>query len=246
MRIKEQITDIDYMETQKFFSKRAEKYQEDNPYSVTMYQDNQPELVSERNRAEIEKLYPKLNFSKTSRILDAACGIGRWADAVNVEVDEYCGIDFSRELIGIANQRNKKANFFFYEGGFDEIDEILQKNKRGKYNTVLMVGILMYLNDKDLLRSLKAVEKVCEKEAVLCIREPIGLSERLTLKDFFSDELQDNYNAIYRTREELQFFLDEAFLQKGFTVTEEGFLFDEDLLNNRKETAQYYYVIERK
>ena len=80
----------------------------------------------------------------------------------------------------------------------------------------------------------------------MCIREPIGLSERLTLKDFFSDELQDNYNAIYRTREELQFFLDEAFLQKGFTVTEEGFLFDEDLLNNRKETAQYYYVIERK
>ena len=104
----------------------------------------------------------------------------------------------------------------------------------------------MYLNDGDLLRSLQAVEKICEKEAVICIREPVGIFERLTLKDFFSDELQDNYNAIYRTREELHTFLDEAFLQKGFAIAEEGFLFDADILNNRKETAQYYYVIERK
>ena len=69
---------------------------------------------------------------------------------------------------------------------------------------------------------------------------------QIFLKDFFSDELQDNYNAIYRTREELHTFLDEAFLQKGFAIAEEGFLFDADILNNRKETAQYYYVIERK
>ncbi len=246
MRIKQQITDIDYTQTRNFFSKRAGKYQVNNPYSVTMYQDNHPELVGERNKTEIEKLCPKLHFSKNSRIVDVACGIGRWADAINVEVEEYCGVDFSGELIRIANQRNEKKNFFFYEGGISEIEEVLRKNKRGRYNTVLMVGILMYLNDGDLLRSLRAVENICEKEAVLCIREPIGIYERLTLKDFFSEELQDNYNAIYRTREELHTFLDEAFLQKGFYVMEEGFLFDEDILNNRKETAQYYYVIERK
>lgn len=249
MRIKEQIADIDYSETRKFFAKRAEKYKKNNPYSVTMYQDNSPELVRERNRVEIEKLRPKLHLSKNSRILDIACGIGRWADAVNVEVDEYCGIDFSEELIGIANQRNKKENFFFYEGGINEIEKVLREKKEGgraKYNTILLLGIFVYLNDKDLLQGLRAVEKVCEEQAVLCIREPVGILERLTLKDFFSEELQDNYNAIYRTREELQVFLDEAFLQKGFSVIEEGFLFDEDRLNNRKETAQYYYVIERK
>ena len=40
MRIKEKITDIDYGETRQFFKNRADKFQEDNPYSVTMYQDN--------------------------------------------------------------------------------------------------------------------------------------------------------------------------------------------------------------
>lgn len=245
MRIKEQVTDIDYKETKKFFTKRAEKYQENNPYSVTMYQDNHPELVKERNRVEIEKLSPKLQLSKKSRILDIACGIGRWADAVAVEIEEYCGIDFSGELIAIANKRNKKINFSFYEGAISEIDKVLRENGKGKYNTVLMVGILMYLNDNDLLQTLRAVEKACEENAVLCIREPVGIAERLTLKDFYSEELQDNYNAIYRTREELTALFDKAFFKKGFCVAEEGFLFDEDMLNNRKETAQYYYLIER-
>lgn len=244
-RVRKSIINLNYEETRQFFSHRADRYNSENPYSVTMYQDDHPELVRERNRTEIEKLRPKLHLSGNSRVLDVACGIGRWADAIDVGVEEYCGIDFSGELIRIANQRNKKANFFFYEGGISEIDEVLLKNKKGKYNTVLMVGILMYLNDGDLHRSLCAVEQICEKETVVCIREPIGIFERLTLKDFFSDELQDNYNAIYRTREELHTFLDEVFLQKGFTIAEEGFLFDEDVLNNRKETAQYYYMIER-
>lgn len=245
MRIKEQITDIDYGETKKFFTKRAEKYRENNPYSVTMYQDNHPELVKERNRVEVEKLCPKLCLSENSRVLDVACGIGRWADAMDMKIDEYCGIDFSGELIDIANKRNKKANFSFCEGAISEIDKVLLKNEKGKYNTVLMVGILMYLNDNDLLQTLQAVEKACEEHAIICIREPVGITERLTLKDFFSEELQDNYNAIYRTREELLEFFEKALLEKSFSIKEQGFLFDEDELNNRKETAQYYYFFER-
>ncbi len=246
MRIKEQITDIDYQETKKFFTKRAEKFQEENPYVVTMYQDNHPELVKERNKAETEKLCPKLRLSESTRILDIACGIGRWADAIDVDIEAYCGIDFSGELIDIANQRNRKKNFSFYEGSISETDKVLLENEKGKYNTVLMVGILMYLNDQDLLLTLQSVERACEEHALICIREPIGISERLTLKDFFSEELQDNYNAIYRTREEFRKFFQEAFRGKGFSIVEEGFLFDADGLNNRKETAQYYYLIERK
>ena len=39
--------------------------------------------------------------------------------------------------------------------------------------------------------------------------------------------------------------INEMFLNKGFRIKEEGFLFDDDTLNNRKETAQYYYILER-
>lgn len=245
MRIKEKVTDINYAETKKFFARRAEKFQEDNPYVVTMYQDNHPELVTNRNKVETETLRSKLKLSEKSRVLDVACGIGRWADAIDTEIDQYCGVDFSNELIEIARQRNKKENFSFFEGAVNEVDKVLIENGKGKCNTVLMVGILMYLNDSDLLLALQSVERACEKHAVLCIREPIGISERLTLKDFYSDELQDNYNAIYRTRNEFQIFFNTVFMKKGFSVVEEGFLFDDAALNNRKETAQYFYILER-
>ena len=89
------------------------------------------------------------------------------------------------------------------------------------------------------------IEENCEEHGIICIREPIGIIERLTLKDFYSEELQDNYNAIYRNRLELQNFFEKTLLAKGFRIREEGFLFEEDTLNNRKETAQYYFIFER-
>ncbi len=245
MRIIEKVTDIEYEDTKQFFKKRAEKFRADNPYSVTMYQDNNKELVKERNEREVEKLYPLLNLSADSTVLDVACGIGRWADAIKDEIKKYSGFDFSGELIQIANKRNTRENFCFYEGNVNDIEKILLQKNEGRYNTVLMIGILMYLNDDDIVDVLGQIVRQCEKHAIVCIREPLGIKDRLTLKNFFSEELQDNYNAIYRTREELVHFFVTPFFNNGFTIKEEGFLFDEDSLNNRKETAQYYYILER-
>lgn len=245
MRITEEITDIDYQETKRFFGKRAGKYSQDNPYSVTMYQDNNKELVQERNRKETAKLIPLLKLDAGARVLDVACGIGRWADAMPEGIEEYCGVDFSRELVEIARQRNTRENFWFLEGAADEIEETLKTNRGGVYNRILMIGILMYLNDRELPSALAQIERICQEHAVICIREPIGITERLTLKDFYSDELKDNYNAIYRTRREFGQFFEKSFLERGFWIAQEGFLFDEDALNNRRDTAQYFYILER-
>lgn len=50
MRLKGEKAEICYEETKEFFKKRACKYNPENPYSVTMYQDEHKELVTERNR----------------------------------------------------------------------------------------------------------------------------------------------------------------------------------------------------
>ena len=154
-------------------------------------------------------------------------------------------IDFSEELIEIANSRNTKKNFSFLEGAANETETVLKRNGKGTYNVVLLIGILMYVNDSDMVSALEQVVRSCGEHALICIREPIGMAERLTLKEFFSDELKDNYNAIYRTRQELMDFFRETFLKNNFRISEEGFLFEGDTLNNRKETAQYYYILKR-
>lgn len=246
MRLTGEIEKINYEETEKFFEKRANKFREDNPYSVTMYQDDNKELVDKRNYEEVQRLMPLLNVNQFSKVLDIGCGIGRWADALPDDISKYCGIDFSSELINIANSRNKRSNFTFLKGSTNEIEKVLfQENNAIGYNIVLLMGILIYLNDSDVFSLLEQVERISEQHAIVCIREPIGIEERLTLKDFFSEELKDNYNAIYRTREELGQYLDATLLKKGFQIKSHGFLFSEDSLNNRKETTQYYYVLER-
>lgn len=245
MRVKKQHTDIDYNKTKDFFQHRANRFQENNPYSVTMYQDNNAELVRERNEHEIKKLIPYLEIDTESKVLDIACGIGRWADALPCDIAEYCGIDFSPELIQIANERNEKDNFNFYVGSALQLNKILIENNKGKFNKVLLIGILMYLNDEDIEVLLHQAEQCCAEHATICIREPIGIEDRLTLKDFYSEELADNYNAIYRTRNELNQFFAKSLSSKGFSIKREGLLFSEKELNNRSETTQYYYIIER-
>lgn len=244
-RIKKKITDIDYNQTQQFFDKRANKYQEENPYSVTMYQDDNPALVEERNRAETEKLMPLLKLDRQSKVLDLACGIGRWSDAITTQIDEYCGIDFSENLIDLAKKRPHEANRFFCVGAVNDFQAVLRENGREKYNRILLIGILIYINDHDLVHVMEQLADVAEEHAIICFREPLGIDERLTLKGFYSEELKDNYNAIYRTRGELTDVFEKTLLRVGFQITESGFLFSEDGLNNRKETAQYYFVLER-
>lgn len=244
-RIKNKIADINYEQTLQFFNKRVSKYKADNPYSVTMYQDNNPALVSERNKAEVSKLLPFLKISPNSKILDLACGIGRWSDAIHTNVDEYCGIDFSEELIKIAQKRQSNRKRNFYVGAVNNLQAVLTENQKGKYNTILLIGILMYINDKDFISTLNQILEVSDEHCIICIREPVGIKERLTLKNFFSNELKDNYNAIYRTRDELMTVFEKTLLINKFQITHEGFMFSEDALNNRKETAQYYYIFER-
>lgn len=246
MRIKKQLTDIDYEKTHSFFAGRAKKFAEDHPYTTTMYQDNNVDLVNKRNRLEKERLLPLLNINPDSRVLDIGCGIGRWADSLPDDIQEYCGVDFSEDLIEIAKKRNQREHFSFHVGAAYEIEKILEQTDKGKFNRVLMIGILMYLNDTNMQSLLQQIDAVCEEHATICIREPIAQEDRLTLKDVFSEELKDDYNAIYRTDQELTQAFEKSFLHKGFRIKEKNPLFDKDTdANNRKETFQYYYILER-
>ncbi len=239
------VTDIEREQVLNFYEVRAEKYQEKNPYAVTMLQDDNPQLVEARNQRETEKLLPFLSLDDKSRVLDIACGIGRWYDAMDTGIEEYCGVDLCEGLIQIAKERHNENNVDFLTGSATELCQVLEQNGKGKYNRVLVIGSLLYFNDEDICDVLNQICRVADKDAILCIREPIGISDRLTLRDFYSDELQHSYNAIYRTREELMNFFASTLSVSEFYVEQEGWLFEDDL-NNRKETAQYYFIFRRK
>lgn len=241
MRIKGEKIVLQYSKTKSFFQQRANKYQEEYPYCVTMYQDNNLDLTKERNKAEVDKILPLLSLDDNSSVLDIACGIGRWADAIEQNITRYLGIDFSENLIEIACKRNVKDNFSFLVGSTTEIPELVNNVL---YNRIIIAGILMYLNDDDIIDLCSSILDVIKKDTIIYIREPVALKERLTLKDFPSVELNTDYSAIYRTKEEYFKLLINAFINNGATIEHEGALFsDSHKLNNRSETMQYYFII---
>ena len=100
----------------------------------------------------------------------------------------------------------------------------------------------MYLNDKTVLESLKNVLSVIAKKCRIYIPETIGVSKRLTLNKFFSDDLDSEYSVIYRTQEEYsKLFM--LFCENGFTLTNQGSLMIDTTNNN--ETERVYFIYSR-
>lgn len=235
--------DLDYAKTKEFFDSREKKYTEEHPYVITMYQDAHPKLTDIRNQAEINKILPILQLEQKSRILDLGCGIGRWADAIHCKVTEYLGIDFSEGLVRIARSRNKRPEFSFEQMSVCDFGAFFRSHHLHPFNCLIISGVLLYLNDLDIEKLFQAFSDFLVPEGIVYLREPIGIQERLTLKDFYSQELGHDYHTIYRTVDEYRYMLTKN--APFFTVKQEGFLFDDPKLNNRKETSQYYFILKR-
>ncbi|MDR1475470.1 MAG: class I SAM-dependent methyltransferase [Holosporales bacterium] len=207
--------------------------------SVTM---QSKEVALARDVREYEAIFNKFNISKASKIIDLGCGIGRWAKWFCDKIFRYDGIDFSRECIKTAKQKfNDEAGFRFYCWDLCNISNFAEFEKAG-YDLCIVNGTFMYLNDSKLERVLGFLPSIMASNSQIYIRESVSIvGDRLTLKDFYSSELGNTYNAIYRTDSEYFRLFNMAFNPIDFCLQESALLLDETL-NSRKETSQKYYL----
>lgn len=154
-----------------------------------------------RNKTEFENLKRFLG-DKQYNVLDIGCGMGRWAENLQEKyIVSYDGIDFSQNFIKNAKERFKDdKRIAFYQMSATKLD---RKQLKDKYDLIIITGVCMYINDDDLPILLKNIDELLECGGILYFQESVSvLDERLTLKDFYSNELQCNYSAIYRTIDE--------------------------------------------
>ncbi len=246
-RIYETVEDISYASTRAFFEKRGTLRDRVGVLSVTMYQDRNPQLAADRDAFEKAKVLPWFGLASRPRVLDIGCGAGRWAMSLHAQVAAYLGVDFSESLLGIARdelaRRQPTIPLAFQQLSATELGEA-RLALAPPFDLFLIAGLLMYLNDNDCLRCLEAIPRLAAPGARLYLREPIGTRTRLTLKEFFSEELNSAYNAIYRTEQEMLALCEATLGQGGFTLQRAEDLFPQ-ALNNRAETLQRCYLFER-
>lgn len=228
-----------------FFERRAERVGELGPTRAVIYQDKTPDLAERRDAAEKSLLLPKLALTPKSRLLDVGCGTGRWAEVIIPACGRYVGSDFSPGLVKVASERFRaEENASFAVCASDQL-ALEALGEPTPFTHVLVSGVLIYLNDEEVFSTLGKLGEVASDTCRILIREPVGLQERLTIKEHYSEELEQEYNAIYRTEREILKALDATLGRVGFVVVDSGDVYSEPQLNNRSDTRQRWYLLRR-
>lgn len=226
---------IDKKNVKEFFDKRADK-EVDSLMTITSFQEK--DNLDQRQIEESKVLMDNINFTG-KKVLEIGCGLGRWADFFHDKCDSYLGIDYSENLIELANKNYKYDNCYFQVmSALDiNIDELLIKPP---FDVIFIAGVLIYLNDEDIPKLVNEINTISSNDKIIYIRETISVMDtRLTLKDFYSEDLEVDYNAIYRTKEELlgyfEYFNDIKKI-KSEKIHEK--------LNKHSETGYRYFILE--
>jgi 2-polyprenyl-3-methyl-5-hydroxy-6-metoxy-1,4-benzoquinol methylase len=231
-------------EVAEFFEQRAHKFSAATPLTAILYQDKHPEIAQRRDALERERVMPLLALTGAERVLDVGCGIGRWGAAVADRVAVYHGIDASPSLIDLARSYCRRDNTVFHAAGVDDLtDGWLGAN--GPFDRVICSGILIYLDDQQVASLLARLSRQLAAGAIVYVREPMALKDRLTLSSEWSEELQACYSAIYRTPKEIDVALTKAFPSPAHEVGAARLLFEQADLNNRAETQQHFCIVKK-
>ena len=236
---------IDRSKVGDFFAERARRIERVGPVRAVIYQDKHADLAERRDEAEKVCLLPLLLLDGTQRVLDVGCGTGRWASSLLGQCHAYHGLDFSADLVAYAKSRyGAQSTCRFSVASVDDFS-LASLGESLPFDRVLCAGVLIYLNDDELLRALRCVADALAPGGKAVFREPVAQGQRLTIKDHFSEELEQDYHAIYRTDSELRAFVAQAMGVQGCQLTDSGDVYSDQALNNRAETRQRWFVVER-
>lgn len=240
--------EIDYNATLAFFNGRGINKELKNKYNYVLFQDDNPELAQKRDQTEKKRISGLLTWKKDQVVLDLGCGIGRWGEEILKKGLIYVGIDYCEQFITIGKENLKEyvGRRELFQGGVQSFKEILQEQSQYQtYDKIFVNGVFMYLNDVDLEKSLYDIGTVSGENCEIYIKETAALKERLTLNQIYSENLTQEYTAIYRSIAEYESLVNEILVDKfGFEMVKQEALFEEGL-RNRAETLDYYFILRK-
>lgn len=238
--------EIDPSAVENFFYKRAEKAKTVGALRAVIYQDKHPDLAERRDAAEKAFLLPKLELESDNRVLDIGCGTGRWTGLLSENAALYYGTDLVAGLIELAQGQYGHLNNVRYSVVPSSLISLKALGETHGFDRIVVLGLFIYLNEPDVLKTLHSILSVAASECRLLLREPVAIGERLTIKEHYSPDMEQEYNAIYRTEGELLDMVLKTLTPAGFHLIDSGYVYADAQMNNRIETIQKWYLLDRK
>ena len=239
--------DINSTNTKEFYDQRALKVNEMAcPYTAVLLGDQDAQYADQWNKFECQYILPKMKLNKNNRVVDIGCGMGRWAEVVIPEVNNYYGTDFSSQMIKVAEERCKEieGKAQFINKSFQEFVSSESDAETEKFDRVIIGGVCMYINDNDLANCYNKLLDQLDDQCIMYLTETVAVETRLTLDECPSQALKTTYDAIYRTTKEYNDYY-KIFLDAGFKIVEQDYLPHLNKEKDYSETDRWYTIFER-
>ena len=248
-RIYAEHVQIDYDSMKDFYRKRAvEKISINIDAPVVLCGDKDKSKIESWTSFEIEHRFPLLCLDSNSIVLEVGCGTGRISKYITSIVDTYVGVDYVKEFIDLIQSREdieKKETTYLVNSSIQELtNETVKFPIQKKFNRfIISGGVLMYINDDELKLALSKLVERFDEECIIYLSEPVALEERLTLDKFYSENLESEYSAIYRTEKEYHDIFNILY-KEGFKLKlSEEFFYDD--IKAQKETKQWMFILQK-
>ena len=228
---------IDPDDVKRFWDERAARHSDDP--GLTNLEEN-PELRDLKIRLEEARVADYLGeLPREASVLDLGGGYGVWAFKLAPRVAHVDVVDYCAPLVDRGEAKARELGIdnvaFAHAAAQDFASERV-------YDVVFISGLLLYLNDDELARLLRRLHGYTKRGSVVVLRDGTGVPEHYEITKRWSEALQANYAAIYRTRDEYI----EAFATIGFACVRDDDMFEPGcVLNKFPETRLRIYRFER-
>lgn len=133
----------------------------------------------------VEKLMNEKGVDR-GHLLDLGCGIGLWTKYFSKTFNKVTGIEASSILFHEASMRCiEESNIKLL------LDDVLLFKPEGKYSVIFIGGLLMYLNEKDVVNLLRLIAPFLDVGGIILCRETTLYKDGVV-----NDE---GYHVVYRS-----------------------------------------------
>lgn len=222
-----------------FWEQRSKKNPVGDPSSLVWFETN-PALQAERIEHEKKVVFDTIKLNPSCKVLDMGGGYGQWSLRFSPYVNKVVCVELQDAFLERGREYARTQNFHNINFIKENVKDF-QSNEN--FDRIMFAGIIQYLNDADFFTMLRHMDGMLSLGGKVLMLEPSSLlKNRYVINNKFSEALEDNYSAVYRTANEFK----EAFAQIGMKCTTDFNVFPEGSPYNKfPETRLRLYLFER-
>lgn len=221
-----------------FWDSRARKMASGDKVNLSNLEPD-AELALQKQADERKVMDRYINPSASDQLLDLGAGHCAWAAYLSGKVAQIDCVEFSAQMAAIGME-------FLAENNVTNVTvhcmPAQQYEAAKTYDIILISGLLIYLNPGDFKRLLANLDGLLAEGGRIILRDGTATEETYTISSRYSEGLQADYSAHYRTAGQ---YID-SFAQAGFEIVRHQNMYaDGSVFNKWKETILRVYEFRR-